>query len=571
MATLFSCAAVAHTVSDAHRAQPLVEPVFVKIPTALPAVAAEWEEKQFRLQSPQAYRNTYAKVREQCEWSESVALINHTKLQLQATYPWGDDIGQWVGAPPYENGCSTRTAMLPTSVCRHVEKDEATGDDVEWTITRIGPLTVPKADAGTIDFQNAGYACFTFHTASPSTFRGRTSFLTEVRHRRSMTCTTNPSPNPNPDLGPDPDPDPNPQTIDAYYGADLNDIDYPPIHPHHSNSAVVGYQSRATWKGGPDSEFGSFAAWPPQTVNDFAYGVGESSENTPGFNADMLGCPEGQGSTSACFYVSVPQALGSRTGFPRVAHTDMWSNTNINTLNDDNGRDVTVVMEYGRKWVMPKQPELWTSLFSLDFSVHGTGMTYAPKASLAGSSGSSTGMVWHTYTMPKAGKFVASWFHTHASAISDMWVMDADADAVVPQYLRDHCETINGCGTSYGTSYGVLASTGDINLEALNTTASDVQASILATSGVHVRCAYRSRQVEIANGAMPYGRCPLRAANNKCDDWSFAAGQKISILAFNWPTKLVGVDFQQHQRWFTVASFDALDVNDLAEVRSHSR
>ena len=145
----------------------------------------------------------------------------------------------------------------------------------------------------------------------------------------------------------------------------------------------------------------------------------------------------------------------------------MWTNSIINTQPDEHGRDVELYMEYGRKWVVPRQPDQWTSLANLDFSVVGDGSVYSPASSLAQarqqhttssahdtgggtgndheerqkridtptsevepargtgtgtstSMGTTSGILWHTYTMPRAGTFLASWFHTHANAPSDM-------------------------------------------------------------------------------------------------------------------------------------------------------
>ena len=91
----------------------------------------------------------------------------------------------------------------------------------------------------------------------------------------------------------------------------------------------------------------------------------------------------------------------------------------------------------------------------------------------------------------------------------------------------------------------------------------EVQRSILAKASEHVRCAYRSRNEEISGGDYNYGRSPLRAANGRCDDWSFEAGQKVSFLAFTWPTNISEVN--QHNRWFAVATFDNLSVADFGQ------
>jgi len=218
---------------------------------------------------------------------------------------------------------------------------------------------------------------------------------------------------------------------------------------------------------------------------------------------------------------------------------------------------------YGRKWVVPQKPETWTPLFSLDFSVVGSGTMYTPKTTLAGVAAGTTGLAWQTYTMPRKGTFVSSWFHSHAQAPSDFWVLDVAAEAVVPQGVQQYCARGGGCGTTHGTTYGILPWAADIALEPLGTSAYEVQSNILATASEHVRCAYTSRNQHISGGEYDYGRSPLRAANGRCDDWTFEAGDKVTLIAFNWPSNLTEVS--QHNRWFAVATFDGLDVTDLGQ------
>lgn len=152
-------------------------------------------------------------------------------------------------------------------------------------------------------------------------------------------------------------------------------------------------------------------------------------------------------------------------------------------------------------------------------------------------------------------------------------MLDTDADAVLPSFLREHCEAIHGCGNSRdhtGKQYGTFPQTGDIALEPLGTSAEEMQERLLASgAGRHVRCAYRSRY-RLLNGTA-YGISPLRAANGRCDGWRFEAGQRISLIAFNWPNNLTS-EIRQHQRWFATAAFDGLAASDLAAPRpSHPR
>ena len=489
--------------------------------------APTWERKQLALQSPAAYRN-YSRLRESCEWSAPVPLSEFIQSQTASRgYPWGADINKYRGGMTYDDECGRRSWNYPTRVCRQRWRDESTGDDVEQTITRIGPFTAPKPPPG-----GDGWSCFTFVPAPPLGAEKRDAFIVE--------------------------------SLDAYYNAsDGSDLGYPPIHPHHSNMIPANYNLNATWLGGAGATFRGFQGFPAQTAEMFAAGnYTVSSENSPGFNVDHLNCPDSSG-TSSCFYLSASSAFGPRTGWPRPAGTDLWSNTIINTLDDVNGKDVELYMEYARKWVLPQRPEEWTPIDSIDFSVTGSGALYHPSRRHARAH-AQTGLVWHTYTMPAAGRFLASYFHTHPQMASDMFVLDTDAEAVVPKLLLDFCEAIHGCGAPFetSTSYGVLPDHADIPLEPLNMTAYEVQRQILASPMArHIRCAYRSQSRPL-NG-INYGQSPLRAANGRCDGWRFEAGQKISLIGFNWPTDMPDMAVQ-HQRWFATAAFDgAYDVRSL--------
>ena len=54
----------------------------------------------------------------------------------------------------------------------------------------------------------------------------------------------------------------------------------------------------------------------------------------------------------------------------------------------------------------------------------------------------------------------------------------------------------------------------------------------------------------------PYGRAPVRDLEYspaRCDNWTFAAGDYVTLLAFNYPSPR---SEQQHHRWFAVARLD---------------
>jgi len=470
-----------------------------------------WETDVYRLQRPSDYP-TFSSVRSQCNWSSPVSLLEHTRANLQAAYSWPDDLDSFMRS----HNSRDPTGLL-TRECRQRWRDKATGDDIEWTITRIGPVVL-SADETSINSQIE----VLFLAAVPGAAAGHSAYITE--------------------------------SLDTYLDMEGRDIAYPPVHPHHSNSQPVGFPESATCVA-EEGIFAGFQPWTPQSASAFTKAPGLlSTSNSPGFGADLLGCKGGSG-TSSCYYLNAAHGLGERAGWVRPAHTDMWSSSVVNTV--DARADVELTLEYARKWVVPSRPELWTQLHTLDFSVVGTGAKYLSPATQE-----ETGLAWHTYTMPRAGTFVASWFHTHAQGPSDLWVLDVAAETVLPSTVTQQCEDTGGCGVSRGISRGTLAPSGPFALEPLGLSAAGVQASIATTSVQHVRCAFRSRTEALPGGTYAYGRSPLRAATDGCDGWRFAAGDKVALIAFNWPTKLVG--HQQHQRWWPIATFDDLDVSDLS-------
>ena len=47
----------------------------------------------------------------------------------------------------------------------------------------------------------------------------------------------------------------------------------------------------------------------------------------------------------------------------------------------------------------------------------------------------------------------------------------------------------------------------------------------------------------------------LRAATGKCDDWVFARGQPVTLIAFNLPCHQAHEKIEIHNRWFSTATF----------------
>merc|ERR1711871_1215587 len=96
-----------------------------------------------------------------------------------------------------------------------------------------------------------------------------------------------------------------------------------------------------------------------------------------------------------------------------------------------------------------------------------------------------TGLAFHTYKMPRSGKFVSSWYHSHPQCPSEMWVLDANYADVVPKHVRRKCLTSGVCAFSHGQSYGTtvdhtIESRGtkfrsDIGLEPLGTSAAEIK------------------------------------------------------------------------------------------------
>ena len=174
---------------------------------------------------------------------------------------------------------------------------------------------------------------------------------------------------------------------------------------------------------GPFTDFFPFA---PMSAADVARGRwSEPSQNAPAWNSDLLDCRNGK-QEKACFYLKLPAGVG----FPVYNGTDIWTSSWVHSMKTQLGKvkpPKAIYIEYGRKFVTPGQslsaPQI-RPVWTLDFSSVGNGATYFNYGAMAGANGS---VGWHQYTMPVAGRVVASWFHTHAHAAVEMWVLAGEA------------------------------------------------------------------------------------------------------------------------------------------------
>ena len=130
--------------------------------------------------------------------------------------------------------------------------------------------------------------------------------------------------------------------------------------------------------------------------------------------------------------------------------------------------------------------------------------------------------------------------------------------------VLNECVRLKRCkraGNTYGT-FGMMRSfengfNSDVPLGPLGMTISALQEIVRRKAGARgLKCVYHSRSA-LVDGKL-YARQAMRrkAYEASCDDWSFGAGQELSLIAFNRPTNLSMVD--QHQRWFVAAELDGV-------------
>ena len=357
--------------------------------------------------------------------------------------------------------------------------------------------------------------------------------------------------------------------LDTYYDSEGNEIGYPPVHPHHSNSNLIGYPEEMTQIG--NGTFANWFPWPPQTTSYAPFRSTlmkhnrppepitqhDSSMNSPGHNVDLLDC-RGRGvEVSACGYLQTPRGWAWT-----VPHkTDLWSSTILNSVHGWTPK--TIYMEYGRKFLYPASKEeapkpLWT----LQFAVNGCGDTYRSSAAEAAAGGQQhMSVIWHVYRMPASGHFVSGWLHTHAQMASELWVVAGDIESMLPHSLVANCYSTGACAADTGG--GSRGCTSDMLLAPpLAVGAADIAERVLAKPHT-LRCQYKSRNI-VADGRA-YGRQGLRSLASatqlgRCDNWTFSAGQHVSLLAFNHPPKAAETlgnakHLPQHQSWMAVTAF----------------
>ena len=474
-----------------------------------------WERQSYKYSAPDAYLGSYAARRDACEWSAPEDIFSHTRRYLSGAYGGAFNRSRWKSKNMYNQWSQY---LLNASVCRVSRVDGATGDAWDTYVTRVGPITLNPSKLINDFFVPAG------PTAAS------TAFLVEA--------------------------------VDGYLDAALRPLPYPPVHPHHSSTLIVGYPEAIGYAspGSPFFGFNPIAVLPEAAL---AEGGGEwiqTSTNTPGFNGDFYGCRgDLDDMATPCYYVKLP----SGTGFPKYAGVDFWSNSVLEHVPP--GGPVRLFYEYGRTWVTPRDPSTYAPLFVLDFAIGGDGALY----DVHGDS-----VAWFTYAMPVGGTFRSSWYHTHAVAPSDFWVLDAHAADVLPRALLDACggacSTRNQIGINHPTwrsnNSGVVAA--DVPLAPLGLSTDGLMRDLLDAHRDRLRCWYRSRHAYSKRADRFYGRSYLRHANfTTCDGWTFAPGQLVTLVAFNGavptqtfnaiPAKIRqrGV-FPQHQRWFPTAELD---------------
>ena len=471
-----------------------------------------FEFEHFRLQSVDGYV-AYEKTRANCtEWSLPTSLATHTLKQMRATYPFPKDEQTlrrissrfFAGCTPYWN-MEVHTCVLPAEIRGDVQH--------QWTFTRVGPVPVgPDA-----------YLCLALIAKMPAS--PATTFLVSSSDG---------------------------YFADTHDGGGYRAIGFPPLHPHHSNSFMVGYHPSITQRPLPgfSSPFERFYPWPAYSTHQL--NGAQASMNSPGFNADFVGCrPSADASVNACSYLRMPPGYG----WPVFKNTDMWSTSLINRVgswHEGPGKPaMSVVFEYGREFVSASAESsirpvaAAMPVWSLDFAVVGNGNTYE-----LGRFAHLEAIMFHTYWMPVGGRVIGSWYHTHAQSQSEFWILSAPHLEMLPRAVYSKCQQRKLCQE---TSKGANGTTGRDALP-LYDTGYDIMSlqahvRLAAQPRTALRCEYRST-ADYIDGEL-WGRQSVRAIASRgtCDDWTFPAGQPITLIAFAFKQPVI---VQQHNRWFAV-------------------
>ena len=369
------------------------------------AATSEWEQGHPALQSIDSY-DDMLRERQKCTWSRSTPIATHTLTYMRAIYPFEkseaaliEHSRRFVAGCGIEWNAKAQTCVLPETAAGRDERHQ-------WFFTRVGPLVMGPG----------AWKCIALIPAMPKA--PQTTYLIESSDT---------------------------YLADAHDGNGFREVGYPPLHPHHANSFMVGYNENLTQMS-HSSVFDNFYPWPAYTTMQWTKYGAQASMNSPGFNADFVGCRPST-PLGACFHIKTPRG----TGFPVYRNTDMWSSSLVNRVGKwvepmPRTQPMQVVWYFGRKFASPhregakaagggggaRPSVMRTPLWSLDFAVVGNGNTYeygrVPKVE---------GLVFHTYTMPVGGKVRGSWFHTHAQAKSEMWILAAHYVVLLPKRLID--------------------------------------------------------------------------------------------------------------------------------------
>ena len=166
------------------------------------------------------------------------------------------------------------------------------------------------------------------------------------------------------------------------------------------------------------------------------------------------------------------------------------------------------------------------------------------------------------YRMPSGGYFhPGGTVHIHSRLRSQVWVLDVDAESVLPDALtRGGDAQSRSVALPYEYDYnGSLTRESQLpaELAARGLSIRAVQQHILAHHSSTVKCAYGGRQItEEVDGVTVAADHGIHAAvGNWCEEfqWRFEAGQAIAILGFN---DACDEDILMHSHWHPYATFD---------------
>jgi len=212
--------------------------------------------------------------------------------------------------------------------------------------------------------------------------------------------------------------------------------------------------------------------------------------------------------------------------------SDIWVDLRLDhTL----GSEIQIVLEFGAKWIIPRDRSSVSLRPAVDLSFHTSGSVrvYIVPANVGET------VAFHTYRMPCAGNFHKVVFHTHAQLKSSLWILNVAASRVLRPLLNTSADSSNGKAVP-------LSHIGSIK---------DIQTSIYIRASHSIVCRYQSHAVVIDHQSYTRSGLQDKFCTARWGRWRFVKDDYVSLIAFNDAT---GFEFHQHHAVNVETTFDAL-------------